>query len=330
MKLHKHLGIVLLLLCLAGTAFTLDVYWDGTDTNNIADSIRSQIGNIDAVPKEFMQGFANASVFASHAATQRAYGDFKLFAITAGFSLGFSLYDSPFNIINDLDNIQKRLETDGDLGIGASVPAVIQFGLNSSFLVDGLYLGFRIGYIPLGDVFSFDDIKFGYKIFHIGPVAHYRLLKGFDIGVFKWRGITAGSGFLFQKTTLDLSLALDNTKNLHDSNLYFNMDVTTYTIPLELNTSIQLLWFLNLDAGFGVDLAFGKNTTSIEMNSSSDLQSGKLVVKGGGSASPSFFNPKIMANLGFKFGPVIIDIPFSYYLFNSHGLSIGLTAGVVF
>ena len=332
MKLHKRFGLFVVLLCLAGTAFAqkLEATWIGeTDSYGIAANINSQIDNINVFPKDLLQGFANASVFASHGATQRAFGDFKLFSITTGFSVGFSLYDSPSSVINDFDNMEKKLKTDGDLGIGASIPAVFQFGLNSSFLIDGLYLGLRIGYIPLDNIISSDDFNLDYKIFHIGPVAHYRLLKGFDIGVVKWRGITVGTGFLFQKTTLDLSIALENNY-LQEPNLHFNMDVTTYTIPLEVNTSIQLLWFLNLDAGVGVDFAFGKNSTSISMDSGSDFQTGRLVVKGGGSESPTFLNPKIMFNMGFKFGPVIIDIPVNYYFLNSHGLSVGLTMGAVF
>ena len=332
MNIQKRFGLIVVLLCLAGTAFAqkpLEVTFSGTVPSDITDYFKDKIEGINYLPKDLLGGFADASVYASHGATQRAYGDYKLFALTAGFSLGFSLYDSPTNVIRDLDNTYDTLTDNGDIGIGASVPAVVQLGLNSSFLMDGLYLGFRLGYIPMDNILSSDDIKLDYKIFHIGPVAHYRLLKGFDIGVFKWRGITVGTGFLFQRTTLDLSFPLD-VIGLDEPNLNFNMEVTTYTIPLELNTSIQLLWFLNLDAGLGVDLAFGKNTTSIGMSSGINDDDGKVTVKGGGSVSPTFFNPKIMANLGIKLGPVIIDVPVNYYFLTGNGLSIGITVGAVF
>jgi hypothetical protein len=47
----------------------------------------------------------------------------------------------------------------------------------------------------------------------------------------------------------------------------------------------------------------------------------------GGKSSPSFFNIKAMFAVGFNFGPVIIDIPVTYYLL-SNGWSLGLTFGV--
>jgi hypothetical protein len=36
-----------------------------------------------------------------------------------------------------------------------------------------------------------------------------------------------------------------------------------------------------------------------------------------------------MMGMGFKFGPVILDIPFTYFFLTGQGLSLGITMGVV-
>jgi hypothetical protein len=114
------------------------------------------------------------------------------------------------------------------------------------------------------------------------------------------------------------------------------MDTRTYTIPLELNTSLQLAFILNLNLGLGADLAFGSNKLTFDFDSTVNTEGtgiasttpGTLWVKGGGTMSPTLFNPKLMFDLGFKFGPVIIDIPLTWYFLN-HGVSSGVTVGVV-
>jgi hypothetical protein len=114
--------------------------------------------------------------------------------------------------------------------------------------------------------------------------------------------------------------------------LNFDLTVTTYTIPLEVNTSILVLWFLNLDLGVGADIAFGKNDTSIKMNSpvyKDGQYKGSLLVSAGGDMAPTIFNPKVMTSLGLKLGPVVIDIPVTYYFTNGAGFSAGFTLGVV-
>ena len=341
MKLYKRFTVMFLLLSLAGTAFAqITAEWipdSGSKPPGISaleDAITNELKDFDPAPKKFMKGFADASVFASHGATQRAYGDYKKFAITAGAMVGARLPSSIGSIVNDIKDFGDKLEKEnGDMALGVNAQAALQFGLNSSFLVDGLYLGLRLGYV---NITSYDDISI--KIFHIGPVAHYRLLKGIDIGVFKWRGITVGSGFLYQNTTLNASYLLDDAVSAgvfvaNNPKLTFDMDITTYTIPLELNTSIQLLWFLNLDAGVGMDVAFGSNTTTMGIKSdvyaSGTRLPGKLSIKGGGSEAPTIINPKVMANLGFKFGPVILDVPVTYYISDNMGLNVGVTLGFV-
>ena len=346
MKKYKRFGLFLVLMCLTGAAFAIDVWWEGTgtmptDIQTIITDILGEIGKINDNPKKFIKGFADASVFASHTATQRAYGEYKLWAFTFGAMAGFRLPVNYNSTQEEIENLDDKLKGEGDLKIGANIQTAFQLGINTSgFLLDGLYLGLRFGYVKIPTIENLD-----FQILHIGPVVSYQFLKGIDAGFFKWRGLTASSGFLYQKTSLNYSFEIDDEctssaggYKVSQPKLNFNMDIKTFTIPLELNTSILFLWFLNLDAGIGVDIAFGKNSTYLKMDSdvigtglgtTTGSKYGKLVARSGGSMAPTMFNPKVMTNLGFKLGPVIIDVPVTYYLTGGTGFSVGLTLGAV-
>jgi hypothetical protein len=103
------------------------------------------------------------------------------------------------------------------------------------------------------------------------------------------------------------------------------------------------LYFLNIPLGVGVDLAFGKSDIRLGLDSDISLQGsfnhesgatvyqdkpGSFSVTAGGDMSPKFFQPKLMTGLGFTLGPVVIDIPVTWY-FLDHGASVGVTLGVV-
>jgi hypothetical protein len=124
------------------------------------------------------------------------------------------------------------------------------------------------------------------------------------------------------------------------------MTTDTCTIPLEVSTAIRLL-FVNVHAGIGADVAFGSNDMAIGVESPLDVKvegtmagvnvsdyigttAGSLSVSAGGTVEPAFLQPKIMAGLGFVLGPVILDIPVTYYFGETTGLNVGVTLGVTF
>ena len=239
---------------------------------------------------------------------------------------------------DEIWDLMDGLVIDNDMTLGLGANPNVQLGLNAKFLVDGLYLGLSFGYFPSVGLQRFNT---DFNMFHIGASAHYQLLKGIDLKVFKWRGLSVGAGYLFQKTHLDIGYTLEGAEysggiyTVGDPTLSLYVDAVTHTIPIEVNTAIQLLWFLNLNAGIGADIAFGHNTVSMELSapvSQGGTPKGTVVAGFGGTAKPTTFNPKVMAGLGFKLGPVVIDIPISYYFAknNDRGLSTGITIGAVF
>jgi hypothetical protein len=116
------------------------------------------------------------------------------------------------------------------------------------------------------------------------------------------------------------------------------MDVTTFTIPMEVMTAVNLLIF-NIPFGVGADFAFGTSKMNIGMSSGITISGdntikttsdGNLTIDAGGKASPNFANLKLMTGLGLSIGPVIaVDIPITWY-FVDNGFNIGLSVGVAF
>jgi hypothetical protein len=372
------LAIFIVLAVFGGsmTAFTIDVsgtaphftgqgaFGSAADQLNIQvadafedalDELRNQVGGIDPKPNKFIQAWGNSGVYASHGATQRAYGGYKIWAFSIGSMVGLQIPVNPFSIMSELDGLKDKLNEEHDISLGVNPQAInAQIGINTSkFMLNNLYLGLRVGYMKLNGViegFSFNNML-------LGVLANYQIVppKKLAAGIIQWRGVNLGSGFIYQTTTIDYNLKLGTiTENIGavtglpgypltlslDPRLALDMKITTYTIPLEAITSVKLLYFLNIAFGLGADIAFGKSNLNISMDSDinfNGLESvyqiqqdkpGNLSASAGGTMSPSVINLKLMTGIGLSLGPVIIDIPVTWYVMNK-GFNVGVTLGVV-
>ena len=366
---RKRALVLVLLLILTGVTclFSIEFYFDapvftGPDPDatyqlnsdmarwfrEAEDDFRRNFEGINANPVKLIGAFANSSVFSSAGATQRSYLGYKTFAVSFGVMAGVQLPASPFSIVNEIENISDRMEKEGDIKLGVD-PQLInaQIGLNTSkFFLKDLYLGLKFGFMRL----NIEGIQFG--TFSVGLLGNYQLVnqKSFARGLFLWRGLNIGTGFIYQNTNLSFNLAEDTIIESFDfgygyttvamtPKLFFDFTTNTYTIPLEVMSSIRLLWFLNIPFGLGADFAFGDSNLSVGGKVDFDiirLPSGwslsrepRMSVTMGGKQTPTIANPKLMTGLGLSFGPVILDIPLTYY-FLDNGYNIGLTIGIVF
>jgi hypothetical protein len=247
-----------------------------------------------------------------------------------------------------LGNISDTLNKEHDLKLGLN-PQIItgQISINTSkFLLDKLYLGARFGYMNMDSLDLIDG--FSFNSLSLGLMANYQLIpqKKLAAGLLLWRGLNLGTGFIYQGTNIGYKIKLEPTEaqpigssgySLQiDPSLTLDMDIKTFTIPLEASTSVRLLWFLNLALGLGVDLGFGKSDMKVGMSGDVNVTSngdiaemtpGNISISAGGDMAPGFFNPKLMTGVGISLGPVIIDIPVTLYLDN--GYNVGVTLGVV-
>ncbi len=340
-----------------GTAFDKTI----SDANKNLEGFKEQ--------KDLAQGMANANLYSSNSATLQGFQNYDLFAISTGFMLGVqapSLDPKAYKTIGD-DITEK-----GDLyaGVGAGF-TYLNVGINAKFLMPGLYLNAKYGGLKQ----SVGDFDLDFKVLGVGAAFKVLEPKSF-IGLVKWRGISVGTGFYMQMDKLNMEVkpkaitenahfreavlsgattAQDSAdkKTLLDQMGYtaakpdaeikltpkfdMGLDISTYTIPLEVNTAVGILWgLLNVNAGLGADINFGNAKIVLKGTSKATIGSdttkvtftpATVVVDGSSSNGPSFLRMRAMTGIGLGLGPVKIDIPIIYYV--KSGMAFGITGAVV-
>jgi len=348
-----------------------------------AEAFEKMFGEIqgmvdDMIPPGFINssnlltGFGTSSVFASHGATMRAYADYKFMSISIGSLLGLKLPEGATDTFTSIlsggeGDLDSLMSEDAVFGINPQFFS-LHVGFNPSALIkifpENLYLGLRLGFFGLPDLsipLSDATANLNFNTFTIGLTATYQLVPTLNLvgETIKWRGVSVSSGLIFQTTTLDLTVPFDpitedigtvagsvdlsNLKLVIDPRAAFNMTINTFTIPIEVMTSIKLL-FINIPFGIGFDIGFGNSSLSVGAKAGinvedtsgeySDLirqdKPGSLDIGiKSNDIAPSAFNFKIMTGLGFTFGDsFVIDIPITFYI--TDGFNLGFTLGVRF
>jgi len=321
----------------------------------------------EAIPPGFVNsdslltGFGTSSVFASHGSSMRAYADYKFMSISIGSILGLKLPENTINTLTSGGDLSGLMSENMTFGINPQFFS-LHVGLNPSAVFEvfpkNLFLGLRLGFFGLPNLpISLDSnvsAKLNYSTFTIGLTANYQLVPSMDLAkVIKWRGVNIGSGLIFQTTKLDLTVPIEPIKSdiadagepLTNLSLVItprallNMNVNTFTIPIEVMTAIKLS-FLNIPFGIGFDIGFGKTELSIGAKAGVNIEgdnsgllkqdkAGRLSIGIENDSPPSAFNFKIMTGLGFTFGDkFMIDIPITFYI--TDGFNLGFTLGVFF
>jgi len=315
-------------------------------------------------PNKFLQGMGDSSVYGSHGATTRGYGGYKLFSATVGPIIGIQLPKNIASVLKDLssgeNNIIQSLKDEGDIQAGIS-PNILNanIGINMGLIKvlpekigllkrDHLYMGLRIGYFGLPEINFGNDFKVKYSNLTLGLTANYQLIPSIKLPfLFTWRGLNLGSGLIYNRSRMGFGMTVDDIEQPLDSGssvvvetprTLINLTSNTFVIPLEAVTAIKLLIF-NIPVGIGADIAFGKTSLGAEVTADIDIEDlpytytrkdkGNVTAAGSISHSPSIFNFKFMTGLGISAGPVVFDVPITFYPASS-GYTIGITIGAVY
>ncbi|RKX26811.1 MAG: hypothetical protein DRP47_07635, partial [Candidatus Zixiibacteriota bacterium] len=294
--------------------------------------------------------FGNANAYSSQVATFQGFQNYSRIAVTSGVMIGVQTPSTDSDYYN---NFEDNIKDDGDLfaGVGAGA-SFFNIGINAKFIRPGLYLNLKFGSLSLDPT---DETKVSNTI--IGAGVNYTLMKpksGFCL--FKWRGLSVGSGLIYHDSKVSYELELDkitedfqvNTSGYDiegsvviDPSVLLDLKVKTLTVPFDITTSAQALWLFNFTLGAGLDLNFGKTDILLTSNGSvtaeelndpynviNSITPGTVLVDGSTKdVSPSFARLRLMTGVGFNFGPAKIDIPIIYYF--KSGASVGITAGVI-
>lgn len=277
---------------------------------------------------KLVKGFANASAYSSHVATQRGYQGFDKFAITAG-TMAAAQVPATVVDLGYYKALANRLYKEGDVYVGVAWNAWslnVGVKLPSDFTISG----------------KFGMLKYSYYDFDIdgmnaGGMLNYQVVRPIapPVKFILWRGISIGAGFVWQfnKTIYHYKTPQPVSAGGFIAQPSFKIFAKTesYVIPLEISTAVRLLWVLNIHFGGGIDFAWG--SARLNYSGFGYIANGSTVGLYGvygrqGGNGPTRFLPKIFCGPGLNFGPVIIDIPFTYYFNN--GFDAGVTFGVVF
>jgi len=328
----------------------------GTNLNNLVTTANEDYATYGDIP-DLTTGFANSGAYSAHAATQRGYQNYSLFALTVGGMLGLQLPSFKLDpaYVQDLKDDVKNIKEEGDLYAGFNVqPITVQVGITTGFLVKDLYLSLKFG------TFQFekgtDTGYFLWDTLNFGILANYSLFKerSLLLNMIVWRGISLGSGLIYQSSLIELGVGMSDMESgditqtigtttvtgqvLLDPSMKFKIETSSIIIPLEVSTAIRLLWILNVSAGIGVDLCLGSSEISLsgigttdiggDLANYLDVEGGNVEIVGGYKGDgPNFMRPKVMAGVGIGIGPVVIELPFTYYL--NSGFNLGVQAGIV-
>ena len=310
--------------------------------------------------EDLVLGFSNAGASAAHSGTQRAYNDYKIFALTVGS--GFAL-SAPSTSVSELEQAVENIEQDGDIYFGAAVqPINASLGINMGWLVEDLYATVKFGYSNISEGTLVED--FSFKSLTLGVLADYQVFqsRSLPLGFIRWRGLTVGSGLMFQSNESVFKMALEVDPVAADvpladeyavpgltdleADLEIQPELTlgvsshSISIPLEVTTGVRLLWLIDLNVGVGIDLAFGDSNIDLSIESpvyvdtTSDwftFNDGSILIDLGTEGNgPQLVRPRLTAGVGFNLGPVKLDVPMMYYI-DTKGVSamVGLNIGFV-
>ena len=269
-------------------------------------------------PDRLMEGMANASVFSAKGIGTDYASNMSVFLIGAGIGVGADL--------------EKPKDTDSDLsGVGIAPGFII--GLNLGFLDAERILGMHTNRLNL----YFNFMNYTHKqnlsdkpgkesditleTLSFGTHVRYDWITGSGNKALGWGGVKFNFGFEYNRTNFDfktkiseeINQTVSGTGEVLDGTISGNPQASilasTMSIPVALSTDIQILYFVSLYTGLGVDYNMGEAKGKGDLNGNNSTVSCTGGAACGGAGRDIVVKPK--ANLDTK---AKVD-PFSYRAF---------------
>ena len=346
--MKKMLFAVLLAMCVIGTVSAVDVdFYDlpaawAADFNNIEDELRDKIqdkyGKYEEGEK-LNKAINNANVLAADGGYMRTANGYDWITVALSVNGAVAKKGSLTGDFGDefLDDFEEK----GDLYVGAGVQVITAaVGFNLGHLLGwnhGLYITLK------GGVSKYSQDEFDFDAYNLGFMVNYQLVEAQDLGrVVKWRGLNVGTGLNYFSSkvewTIDnlepVSVSQGGHKFTYDTDLDVKAETSRFIIPVEINTGIKLT-IVELFGGLGADFMFGgDNEVSVDTvakvtkSDSTDVGHAKMKMSKDGDLDVVKF--RFTVGLGFSFGPVRIEIPYTQYFDENYTGAIGILGGVAF
>jgi hypothetical protein len=221
--------------------------------------------------ERLLEGMANSSVMAGKGIGSDYASRMKVFMIGGGIGVGADL--------------EKDKATDSDLS-GLGVQGGIVVGTNLGWLNTKSILGLKTDHLNvylnyLGYEFdrklgSDNKNSIAADLKSLGFHVSYDLVPSKGNSIFRWGGVKVHTGYEYNSTKLtfkskineevDTSVPGGEVTGTITGNPAAGIDVATQSIPLEISTNIQLLYFISLYTGVGFDFNLGDGKAGGSLN----------------------------------------------------------------
>jgi hypothetical protein len=242
-----------------------------SEVQKIEDDINKGLPSA-STPDRLMKGMANSSVMAGKGIGSDYASNMSVLLIGAGVGVGADL--------------EKNKEADSPLS-GAGVQGGLLLGTNLSWMDTQKILGMETSKLNVyANFMSFNkEMKSGDTDAKIGLASYgvhfsYDWIKGSGSKLLGWGGVKLHWGYEYNHTNLKFNSQIKKDLSYQDtttstgtytSNIladpYASIDVTTHSIPLEISSSVQILYILSLYGGLGADYNVGSATGKGTLNS---------------------------------------------------------------
>ncbi len=270
----------------------------------------------------------------------QAYHNYRFLAITVGVQAATHVPTTNLDKLPDYFADMGDTE-DPSYEMGFAAATSLNVGVK---ILPRLYIDAKLMYLPTVNVPVGEDMNMGISNLTVGAGVTWQFMKAFDVGAFRWGGLALHGGYYMTWNKIDFTLKnvnLVDGLNTSTSDFSIEYNAHTHSIPVELTTSIRLVWFLNLYAGVGATFNFGKATVTMDqVMEVTGGASGTISFDAESTNNPGVFDVKFMTGLGIKILPVIIDIPVTFHFPTNEkfrydnksgmGMNVGITMGVVF
>lgn len=261
--------------------FKINILNEGALDANVASALRTALNEAESninedfpsaeSPKRLMEGLANSSVMSGKGVGSDYASRMNVALIGVGVGFGADL--------------EKDKATDSEMS-GIGFQGGLMVGTNLGWISSNKILGLEakrlnvyanfFGYKHKQDMGSNNDTlqaDLGSFGFH----ASYDLIRPSGNALARWGGIKIHTGIEKNSTKLNFKTTINETISGDlgggatvggdvTGSPEATIEVETTSIPVEVSTSVQLLYFLSLYGGFGIDMNFGQAKGGAALN----------------------------------------------------------------
>lgn len=267
--------------------------------NDVENQVNSELPDTSG-GVQYTDAMANAAVISGKGLGVDYASDMELFMVGARVGVGLDVGNNTFSDVTSGDLDAEQIS---GFGAGVALAGGLNLGMfdwseedpEAWFKWSNMNLFFNIFKYD----YNKDDITAETTTF--GIHLQYKLIEAttYIPFVFTWTGVQITTGYEY--SNLNVGVAKSLTESYTDSvaisglgsrdvsasftgDAGITVDVTTHSIPIEVSTGMQLLYFLTMYGGLGTDISFGSASAVATISGTVDATVSGGVGNAGGTA----------------------------------------------